>query len=48
MTRKQYIRSCYESFSNGRVDETTLDCMLMNADAFVDDDEDDGDADADS
>jgi len=41
MKRSEYMRSAYEAYNEGRVNEEVYDCMVMNANIFCDDDEDD-------
>lgn len=39
MSRNEYLARAFEAYNSGRVSAEVYDAMLMNADAFCDDDE---------
>ena len=40
MSRSEYLEKAFEAYNSGRVSEEAYDAMIMNADAFCDDEED--------
>lgn len=43
MSRNEYYKSAQEAYDSGRVSAEVYDAMIMNADAFCDDDDDEED-----
>lgn len=41
MKRSEYLERAFEAYNSGRVSEEAYDAMIMNADAFCDEDEED-------
>ena len=39
MKRNEYLESAFEAYNRGEISEEAYDAMIMNADAFCDDEE---------
>lgn len=39
MKRSEYLKHAFEAYNSGKISEEAYDAMLMNADAFCDDDD---------
>lgn len=42
MKKSEYLDRAFEAFNSGKIDEDTYDAMLLNAEAFTDEDEEEG------
>lgn len=39
MKRNEYLERAFEAYNSGKISEEAYDAMIMNADAFCDDEE---------